>query len=67
MESVALEDCPWILNVTPIVFTLYYDWVEPATPNTNTHGRMAYHKLDWELRERRLFGGEKPADVAVAK
>jgi ABC-type transport system substrate-binding protein len=65
METLALEDCPWILNFTPIVFTLYYDWVRPAPPNTYTHGRQAYTELDVELRQRRLFGGEK-VDLAKA-
>jgi oligopeptide transport system substrate-binding protein len=66
MEDIALEDCPWILNFSPIVFTLYYDWVKPAPPNTYTHGRQAYTELDVELRQRRLFGREKPAPTAAA-
>lgn len=65
MESLALEDVPWVLNFTPIVFTLYYDWVNPAPPNTYTHGRQAYTELDVELRQRRLFGGET-VDLAAA-
>ncbi|HEV2293441.1 MAG TPA: ABC transporter substrate-binding protein [Tepidisphaeraceae bacterium] len=65
MEQIALEDVPWVLNFTPIVYTLYYEWVEPAPPNTYTHGRQAYTELDVQLRQRRLFGWET-ADQAVA-
>lgn len=66
IEEIALEDVPWVLNFTPIVFTLYYDWVTPAPPNTYTHGRQAYTELDAELRQRRLFGGEKVEPIAAA-
>jgi ABC-type transport system substrate-binding protein len=65
MEELALEDVPWILNFSPIRFTLYYDWVTPAPPNDYTHGRRAYTGLDVELRQRRLFGGEKPRETAA--
>jgi ABC-type transport system substrate-binding protein len=66
METIALEDCPWIFNFSPIVFTLYYDWVTLPPPNTYTHGRFAHYGLDVQMRERRLFGGEKPAPATVA-
>ena len=67
MEAIALEDCPWILNFSPIVFTLYYDWATPAPPNTYAHGRMAHMTLDADMRHRRLFGtGVKPSQTTAA-
>jgi len=59
MEGLALEDVPWVLNYSPIRFTLYYDWVKGLNPNEYIHGARAYVDLDTALRRERLYGSGK--------
>jgi ABC-type transport system substrate-binding protein len=54
MESLVLEDVPWILNMARVAYVLHYDWVQNVHPNEYLHGNRAYYRLDRQRRIDRL-------------
>lgn len=54
MEDIVINDCPWILTVYPVVYGLYYQWLENYKPNDFSTGNLKYQRIDSALREKML-------------
>jgi len=54
MEDIVIEDCPWILTVYPVVYGLFYRWLENYKPNDFSTGNLKYQRIDSKMREKML-------------
>jgi len=51
MEDIVIEDCPWLLTVYRIAYSLHYRWLENYKPNDFATGTIKYQRINTRLRE----------------
>jgi ABC-type transport system substrate-binding protein len=54
MEDIVMEDCCWLLQEYPVLYSLRYDWMGNMIPMNYGHGTIAHYELDSALRAKRL-------------
>jgi ABC-type transport system substrate-binding protein len=54
MEDIVMDDCCWLSEIYPIVYSLRYDWMSTMEPMNYGHGNISHWKLDAALRDQRL-------------
>ena len=54
MQTIIVDDVPWIFEFYPVAYTLFYDWVENYNDMEYGHGARKYFRLNVKLRQERL-------------
>ena len=54
MEEMVEEDCPWLLEVYPVIFRLNYNWVHNLSEMLYGYGYRQFVSIDFQSRNRLL-------------
>lgn len=52
METIALDDVPWILYMKRVVYALRYQWVDNIVEHEYVPSRIPYYTMDVAMRQR---------------
>ncbi len=60
LNDIITEDCPWVLEVHPVLFSLNQVWAPRVSSNPLLAGGSKYTNVDVELRNRKLLEWNRP-------
>ena len=60
MVRILRQDAPWLWGYHPKDYALYHEWYTNVKPNRMSHNNMKYHRIDFNMREKKRFNWNKP-------